>query len=282
MLREHAIKGGTLDLLEAEFSRYRDGQRKRELAYLHSSSRCVSWFIAGPSNFPAARMNKRADIAHKRLNELFEHRANALAAIKRTLRPDLRAIYTGDADALDRLEAKITKAEAIQERMRATNATIRRHKKEGPQAQIAALLAMGYQQGIARKLLEPDFCGRIGFADYQLTNNSANIRRMKQRVEHISRLQDTPAVESEGENARVELCPSENRIKLFFPGKPEATIRERLKRGGFRWSPTQGAWMAYPNFQTEQLAREIAGVDTHAVSAVKESLTADAYELAIA
>jgi hypothetical protein len=156
--------------------------------------------------------------------------------------------------------------------MRATNATIRRHKKEGSQAQIAGLLAMGYQERTARLLLEPDFCGRIGFPNYELTNKGANIRRMKQRVEHITRLQNTPATETEGDNARIELCPSENRVKLFFPGKPAADIRERLKRGGFRWSPTQGAWMAYPNWQTEQLAKQIAGIEADPV--VKESLTA--------
>lgn len=259
MLHEQATKGGTLDLLPAEFERYRAGQRKRHLAYLHSSARCVSSFIAGPSNFPAGRMNKRADIAHRRLNEMLEHRANALAAIKRTLRPDLRAIYTGDADALDRLEAKITKAEAMQARMRETNATIRRHKKEGTQAQVAALLAMGYHEGTARRLLEPDFCGRIGFADYELTNNGANIRRMKARAEEISRLQNTEATEQEGSAARLEECPAENRVKLFFPGKPSEDVRADLKRHGFRWAPSEGCWKAYLNRIAE--ARRIAGCE---------------------
>jgi hypothetical protein len=191
-LRQHAEKGGTLDLLDAEFARYREKFRRRTLAYLHSSARCVSWFIAGPSNFPAARMNKRAEIAHRRLSDMLDFRARAIAAIRRTLRPDLRDIYASDSDALERLEAKIEAAESLQVRMRETNATIRRHRKDGQQAQIAALLEMGYGLITAQKLLEPDFCGRIGFADYELTNNGANIRRMRMRAEGIARMKATP------------------------------------------------------------------------------------------
>lgn len=130
-LKKQAEKGGTLDIFEEEFSRYRAGYRKRTLAYLHSSARCVSWFIAGPSNFPAARMNKRAEISHQRLNDLIDFRARALAAIRRKLRPDLAPIYASDADALERLETKITQAEALQARMKQANATIRKHAKAG-------------------------------------------------------------------------------------------------------------------------------------------------------
>src|SRR5688572_15035589 len=99
-LRQIAEKNGTLDLLDAEFSRYREGYSKRYRAYLASSSRCVSTMIAGPSNFPAARMNKRADVAHKRLTELCEFRQRALDAITKTLCPSLRPIMSGDSDAV--------------------------------------------------------------------------------------------------------------------------------------------------------------------------------------
>src|ERR1700744_3869356 len=109
-----SVKGHTENLLAAEFERYRNSYRKKYMAYLHSNSRCVSWFIAGPSNFPAARMNKRADVCHKRLNELIEFRARALAAIRRTLRPDLAPIYSSDENALERLEIKIIQAESLQ------------------------------------------------------------------------------------------------------------------------------------------------------------------------
>jgi hypothetical protein len=259
-LRAQAEKGGTLDLLDGEFATYRARYRHHWHRYLGSSARCVSWFIAGPANFPAARMNKRSDIAHQRLNDMLDFRARALAAIRRKLRPDLRAIYAGDGDAIERLEAKVTQAEALQVRMRETNATIRRHKKDGELSQIAALMLMGYRESHARELLQPDFCGRIGYADYQLTNNGANIRRMKERLEHITRLQATPGQEIEGTLARFEDCPKENRVRLFFPGKPDEAVRTELKGNGFRWTPSLGCWQAYRKQYAYDLAVRIAGI----------------------
>lgn len=265
-LLQQAQRGQTVDKLPAEFAQYRAGYRKRYQAYLHSSSRCVSWFIAGPSNFPAARMNKRADIAHQRLNDMLEFRGRALAAIKRTLRPDLAPIYASDSNALERLQEKITQAETLQARMKTTNATIRKHAKAGQQAQIAALLELGYQLNTAAGLLQPDFCGRIGFADYELTNNGANIRRMKARVEQITQLQATPAAEVQGQHARVEDAPQDNRVRLYFPGKPESSVRDDLKRNGFRWTPSLGCWQAYRNSSSMATAKRVAGVGAPAVN----------------
>lgn len=257
-LQQQAAKGGTLEVLNVEFDRYRDGYRKRYSAYLASNARCVSWFIAGPSNFPAARMNKRSDIAARRLNELFEFRSRALAAIKRKLRPDLAPIYASDGDAIDRLQAKIDKAEALQVRMKEANAAIRKNAKTGQSAQIAALLALGYQMGIARELLKPDFCGRIGYPAYELTNNNANIRRMKERIEQITRLQSKPAQEMAGSNARFEDVPAENRVRLWFDGKPAESVRDDLKRHGFRWTPSLGCWQGYRT--ALDAGKRIAGV----------------------
>jgi hypothetical protein len=257
-MRGHAEKGGTLGSLDSEFARYRDGYRKRTVAYLASSARCVSTFIAGPSNFPARRMQKRSDVAHRRLNELCEYRTRALGAIRRNLRPDLRAIYAGDLDAVERLEAQIERSETAQRQMKAANAAIRAARKDGAQAQIAALLALGYTLGVASELVKPDFCGRVGFADYELTNNGANIRRLKARSAQISTQQSQPEQTAKGEHASLDVVPSENRVRLFFPGKPAEDVRAKLKANGFRWTPSLGCWQAYLN--REVVARQIAGI----------------------
>mgnify|MGYP001607055605 CR=1 FL=1 len=246
--------------LVEEFARYREGYGRRYRAYLSSRSRCLSTMIAGPSRFPVRRMEKRNAVADRRCSELIEFRVRALAAIRKALCPELAPIMAGDADAVERLQAKVAKAEQMQERMKATNAAIRKHAKAGPEAQVWALVALGFTEGTARKLLEPDFCKRIGFPSYELTNNGANIRRMKERLEAVSQAKATPATEQEGTAARVEDCPGENRVKLFFPGKPDEATRETLKRGGFRWAPSECAWKAYRHQHTLDLARKVAGV----------------------
>src|SRR5436309_1294149 len=105
-----AEAGRALHLIENEFTRYREGLRKRWVAAVASDSRCASWFVTGPSNFPARRMQKRNDIAGRRWQEVTDFRARAKSAILRKLRPDLAPIMSSDDDATDRLAVKIAKA----------------------------------------------------------------------------------------------------------------------------------------------------------------------------
>ena len=143
--------------------------------------------------------------------------------------------------------------------MKAANAAIRQNAKEGPEAQVAAARRAGASRRTSpRTLLQPDFCGRIGFPDYELTNNNANIRRMRERLAGIERAQATPETVREGKEARLEDCPAENRVRLFFPGKPGLELRVKLKANGFRWAPSLGCWQSYRNPRSLQIAAEIA------------------------
>lgn len=269
---QQATKGGTVDQLAEEFARYREGYRRRMLAWLATESRCVSSWIAGRSNFPAARMNKRADIAHRRMGELIEFRERARRAIVRKLRPDLRPIMAGDADAADKLAAKIATAERLQECMKQANAAIRKHAKAGPSAQVPALMELGYSEARAALMLKPDFCGRVGFADYELTNNGANIRRMRARLEEIERAHATQASEREGDSGiALQDDPPANRVRLIFPDRPAQDVRDQLKAAGFRWAPSVGAWQAYRNWRALETARRIAGVKADTAAGAGEA-----------
>lgn len=94
------------------------------------------------------------------------------------------------------------------------------------------------------------------FAPFQLSNNSANIRRVKARIESISAAKAKPVKEFDaGGGVRVEDDPPANRVRVFFPGKPDATVRDRLKANGYRWTPTLGAWQAYRNHRAMELAQ---------------------------
>ena len=248
------------ELLLAEFARYRAGYRQRYLARLSARSRCVSTMIAGPSNFPVASQQKRWSSADRRSEELSGFRERALAAIRRTLTPELQPIKTSDANAGERLAEKIAAAEKNQETMKAANAIVRKapKNKETPE-KVAQLVALGIKEANVRELFTPDCLGRIGFPDYALTNNNANIRRMKLRAAQVARVQAMPDSSSQGTAARLEDCPADNRVRLFFPGKPDETVRRELKSRGFRWTPSLGCWQAYRNTWSMETAKKIAG-----------------------
>lgn len=257
-LQEHAQKGGTLDRLEDEFERYRAGYRKRTLAQLSSRSRCMSKMIAGPSNFPVRRMEKINGVADRRLEELLAFREYALQAAIRNLRPDLRPIMAGDADAIERLTKDIARAELMQERMKAANAAIRAKQKEGIEAQVAALIEIGFSETLAREVMKQNCFGGTGYERFELSNNKANIRRMRDRLERITKAKATPDSQVQADNGIVvDDCPADNRVRITFPGKPDADVRARLKSNGFRWTPSLGVWQAYRNYRAMSFAKEL-------------------------
>lgn len=183
------------------------------------------------------------------------------------------AIMSDDPAADAKLAAKIAEAEKLQARMKACNAAIRTNTKAGPEAQVSALVLLGLKDTQARELIKPDFCGRIGFPDYALTNNNANIRRMKERLQRVSVAQAMPQTIIEGDNARFEDCPADNRVRLFYPGKPSEEIRSRLKSSGFRWSPSVGAWQAYRHNHTIEIAKREAGLSPQREAGTKLEFT---------
>ena len=253
-LKLQAERGGTLDMLDAEFSRYRAGYRQRMNAWLHSHSRCMSAMITGPANFPTRRNQKRNDIEHKRMGEMIHFRERALRAIVRNLRPDLAPIMAGDADAIERLQDKLETLERRQARMKEINAAHKAFKKK-PESLLDASLSE-QEKDMIRAYVPAYSWEPHPFAPFQLTNNGATIRQTKARIEQLTKAKATPEKSFEcAGGLRVEDCPADNRVRLFFPDKPSADVRGKLKSSGFRWSPTIGAWQAYRNNTAMQVAQ---------------------------
>jgi hypothetical protein len=148
-------------------------------------------------------------------------------------------ISSDDPEAVTKLKAELAALEQRQEAMKAANAAWRKAgNKIGRQA-----------DGSWRDGPHPD---------YEITNNGANIRRIKQRIEHLGRLAVREAQDVTVGDVRIVENKDLNRLQVFFPGKPADDIRRLLKSYGFRWSPSEGAWQRQISNAALHWAKHIA------------------------
>lgn len=164
------------------------------------------------------------------------------------------AISSDDPAATLKLKEKIAAAEAVHEKMKAVNKLLK--KKAGPDRE--GLYKLGLSDVEINSLLTPDFCGRVGYPDYTITNNGANIRTMKKRLAHLEAQRQDEETETIINGVRIVENVDENRCQMFFDGKPVESIRTKLKSCGFRWSPYNGCWQRQRSNAATWSAREIA------------------------
>lgn len=163
------------------------------------------------------------------------------------------AIFSDDPAATEKLEAKIERLEQRQALMKAVNTRIRAG---------ASFQDLGFSEEQEKDLTAPSRFGGMGFPGYKLTNNNANIRRLKARLQNLRKREEKEAPEETVINgARIVQNLDTNRVQMVFPGKPSEVMRNRLKKSGFRWSPFNGCWQRHLSDYAVQLAKELAGMN---------------------
>lgn len=163
-------------------------------------------------------------------------------------------ISSDDPSAIIKLEKELAGLQNNQELMKQANKAIKAAKT--PEAQLAALIALGYDEKTAQSLLNPRF-GRAGFASYSLTNNNANIKRVQTRIEELKALKSREDVEEVTEGYTYREDVEDNRIHFVFDGKPSENVRVLLKSHAFKWSPSRSAWVRQLNANGLHAARRV-------------------------
>jgi hypothetical protein len=133
---------------------------------------------------------------------------------------------------------------ALQERMKAANKIIR-NKKLADVEKVDELCALGYNEQQALKLFEPDFCGRIGYADYALRNNLATIKDTEAKIKRHTAMAERARGGDELHEygwGKLVVAFADERYRFIFDGKPEQDVISLLKGNGFKWSPKNAAW----------------------------------------
>ena len=150
------------------------------------------------------------------------------------------AISADDPEALKKLKEKLEGLKKSQEMMKAANAVIR--KFQTPEERKAGLERIGFTRDQAEKVLKPDVMGTVGFPSYALSNNNANIRRIEERIKGLEKASSLEDRTTEFAWGKVRENKEINRIQFIFDGKPDNDVRDLMKKSGFRWAPSDGAW----------------------------------------
>ncbi len=161
-------------------------------------------------------------------------------------------VSSDDPDGIEKLTEQLNERKAKQEKMASANKLVRKKDREG-------LAAMGYPASLVEKWITVPIWGTkfCGYDTYELSNNSANIRRIEDRIKTLAaNASRETKVEEFGEIKLIENAEA-NRVQLIFPGKPSLEVRTKLKKSGFRWSPSEGAWQRQLNNSAVYWAKEL-------------------------
>lgn len=151
-------------------------------------------------------------------------------------------ISSDDPKALEKLRAKVDELEKRQSKMKTINVAYRAFAKKGIQA------LEGFDLTDEDKLFIAGWQPAYSFEtapvqQFSFTNLNAKIKAAKARILHLEKLSVMTDSEITVGDIVAKAMYSENRMMLIFPGKPDRATIDKLKRNGFRWAPSQGAWM---------------------------------------
>jgi hypothetical protein len=173
-------------------------------------------------------------------------------------------ISSDDPNALEKLRTKLENMQKMQELMKAANKAIKKNFGKLDQ-QIEALKELNFSDEGITKLLTKDCFSGIGFASYKMTNNNANMKRVKDRIANLEQIASLEQKEVTIPGTQIKFVQNveANRVQFIFPGKPDDATRSELKSRGFRWAPSEGAWQRQLNGNGQWAAKHIINFLTH-------------------
>jgi len=219
---------------EAKFERYTELSAKaaaQSTASYEASNSAVSMIPMGQPILVGHHSERAHRNAIKRscnamdkcveLSNKSEYYANKADATKNN-----NAISSDNPEAIDLLREKLIKLEGQRTAIKDFNKKARKNKTE--------------QQ-----------------SPYMLANLGDNIATVKKRIVYLEKLDKIEEKEETINGVVLKTNKDDNRVQLFFDGKPDEDIRTILKRNGFRWSPYNGCWQRQLNAWSIKIAKEI-------------------------
>jgi len=198
-------------------------------------ARVPSIMIAGPSKFPTRKKEKQNTARDRNMEDYMD----VQGILDKIRGVGTAGISSDDPDAIDKLREKLESLEGSQSDMKAVNVYYRKHKTlDG-----CPDLSEDAKRKIESRMSDTRFGRQTQpYPAWALSNNSAEIRRIKKRIEDMERIAGSADEGWEFEGGSVVINKEINRLQILFDEKPDDDLRSELKNNGFKWARSQGAW----------------------------------------
>ena len=225
------------DKLDALLDRYARRLAQWTNDYNRNGASCPSVLICGAANFPTRKKERQ----NAREDALWQEYKTIEAILDKIKSTGSGPVDLTDPHAREMLQDQLWQLQHKLDDGKAMNAYYRKHKTlEG----CPALTSEGIAE-LQASMSRDWHKNPVPYPSFYLSNNNANIHRVEQRIHDLKNRSEFAGWEFPG--GRAEINKGENRLQLFFDEKPGDEQRQALKHGGFRWSPSQGAWQRQLN-----------------------------------
>lgn len=95
---------------------------------------------------------------------------------------------------------------------------------------------------------------------YRLPYLSKDIKRIKDRIAQLERVDQMPAEIIKFDGGEIDSNAYTNRVIIRFDERQDDETITRLKNYGFRWAPSEKGWQRFRNPTALQIAKRIVGI----------------------
>jgi len=234
------------DEVQEAYQRYRKALYDYYLTESGIRSYAPPWTVVGRAKYPTGRVEKAAARSRANLEKVEKAEKRLDSAIKRQLS---QVIYASDPEAIKKYKEKLKKLEETHALEKKINDYFKRTGKLPEDIP-------DYLREKALSNLKFSYEKRP-FPSYELSSNTAEMRRIKKKIEEITKLRAVPTTEKVIGDVKIVENVELNRVQIFFPEKPPEEIRTYMKQNGFRWSPRNKCWQRQRSNRATYLAEEI-------------------------
>lgn len=238
---------------------FRAEYEKRYIAkfceWMQALSRTYSVMITGAGNFN----NKRHEKMNRYERSAYDRFTTWRDKVLKRLNREKRLVGW---EEVERLQNKLEKLVDLQEKMKAVNKIVRNTKLSEVE-QYEELEALGLSNKLINEVMsEPQYAfQKKGFQQYQLSNNNAKIKATEEAIRRHTAMAETEDSEIPFEGGKIEMCYSEERIRIYFDERPDAEMIKKLKGAAFKWSPKNVAWQRQLTPNAKYATSRLLGVE---------------------